>query len=64
MLLCFYVVTVITVAETQNKALRPYGADRTTSFDPYRSTEGAGIDFRWYRPAIRSVVAAVFRHGY
>ena len=26
--------------------------------------DGAGTDFRWYRPAIRSVVAAAFRHGY
>ena len=34
-----------------------------TLCDPYWSSEGAGADFRWYRLATRSVLAAAFRHG-
>ena len=63
-LLRFYIITVIIVAETPNKAPRASCPHPITSCDPYRSSEGAGADFRWCRPAIRSVVAAAFRHGY
>ena len=63
-LLRFYIITVVIVAETPNKAPRASCPHPITSCDPYRSSEGAGADFRWCRPAIRSVVAVAFRHGY